>query len=65
MHVFEQENVRTLHVSVHNFSGVKSSKAPHNLDEDVPDLLLLNVSFSFLVATYLLENVSIVGVLHH
>ena len=53
-----------LHVSVQYFTVVQRLEASYNLDEDVPDLLLLDVGLSFLVAANLLENVTIVCILH-
>ena len=53
-----------LHVSVQYFTVVQCLEASYNLDEDVPDLLLLDVGLSFLVAANLLENVTIVCILH-
>lgn len=50
---------------MHDFTGVKCSQATHNLDEYVPDLLLLDVGFSLLVGTDLLKHVSVIRVLHH
>ena len=44
---------------------MQSLEAPDNLDEDVPDLLLLDVGLSFLVTANLLEHIAVVGVLHH
>lgn len=54
-----------LHVSVQYFTVVQRLEASYNLDEDVPDLLLLDVGLSFLVAANLLEHVTIVCILHY
>ena len=44
---------------------MQSFKASDNLNEDIPDLLLLDVGLSFLVAANLLEHVTIVCILHY
>lgn len=46
------------------FTVVQSLQASNNLNEDVPDLLLLDVGLSFLVTANLLEDVAIVSILH-
>ena len=43
---------------------MQSLETPDNLDEDVPDLLLLDVGLSFLVTANLLEHIAVVSVLH-
>ena len=40
-------------------------KASDNLDENVPDLLLLNVCLPFLIGTNLLEDIAIISILHY
>lgn len=47
-----------------NFSVVECPESADYLDEDVPDLLLLDVGFSLLVITDFLENIAVVSVLH-
>ena len=64
LHVFEQEQVCTLHISVQNAPHVESSQAPDDLYKDVPDLLLLDVGLALLVVTDFLEHVTVVCVLH-
>jgi len=44
---------------------VQRLEASNNLDEDVPDLLLLDVGLSFLVTANLLEHVTVVSILHN
>ena len=44
---------------------MEGSQPSDNLNEYVPNFLLLDVGFSFLVAADLLEHVSVVCVLHH
>lgn len=56
--------VTYLHVSVKNFAVMQRLETAHYLNEDVPDLLLFDVSFAFLVTANLLENVTVIGVLH-
>ena len=43
---------------------MKSLQTSDDLNEDVPNLLLLDVSLTLLVAANLLEHISVVGVLH-
>ena len=64
LHVFEQEQVCTLHIPVQNAPHVESSQAPDDLYKDVPDLLLLDVGLALLVVTDFLEHVTVVCVLH-
>lgn len=40
-------------------------EASHDLDKDVPNFLLFDVSLSLLITTNLLEDISVVSVLHH
>jgi hypothetical protein len=47
-----------------NFAVMESFEASHYLNEYVPNLLLLDVGFSFLVTANLLEDITIVSVLH-
>ena len=47
-----------------NLSVVKGFEASDNLNEDIPNLLLFDVSLSFLVAANFLKNIAIVSVLH-
>ena len=65
MHVFKQKDVGAFHVSVQDLAAVEGKESTDNLDEDVPDLLLFDVSLSLLVVTDLLEDISIVSVLHN
>ena len=46
------------------FPLVQDLETPDNLYKDIPDFLLLDISFSFLVVTNLLEDVAVVGILH-
>jgi hypothetical protein len=50
---------------VQNFANVKGPQPPHNLDEHVPNLLLLDVGLSLLVVDDLLVQIAIVCELHH
>ena len=64
LHVLAQEQVRTFHISVKDTTQVETSQAPNNLDEDIPDLLLLNVGLPLLIVADFLEDVSVVRILH-
>jgi hypothetical protein len=44
---------------------MQSFEASDYLNKDVPNLLLFDVSFSLLVTANLLEDISIVSILHH
>ena len=44
---------------------MQSLQASDNLDEDIPNFLLLNVCFAFLITANFLEHVAIVSVLHN
>ncbi len=46
------------------FPLMQRLETPDNLYKDIPDFLLLNVSFSFLVVTNLLEDISVVSIFH-
>ena len=48
-----------------NLTTVEGTETPHNLDENVPNFLLLDVSLSLLVVADLLEDITIVSILHH
>ena len=64
LHVPVEENVRTLHISMKNFSVVQGLEPTDYLNENVPYLLLFDVGLPFLVATYFLEDITVVGVFH-
>ena len=65
MHVFKQKDVGAFHVPVQDLAAVEGKESTDNLDEDVPNLLLFNVSLSFLVVTDLLEDISVVSIFHN
>ena len=65
LHISIQEYVGTFHISVQNLPIVKSFKSTYNLDKYVPYLLFFDVGFTFLIATYFLEHITVVGVLHY
>ena len=44
---------------------MKGLEAANDLNEDVPDLLLLDVGLSLLIVADFLENVSVVGIFHY
>ena len=50
---------------MHDVEIVKSLEALHHLDEDAPDLFLVEVRLPFLMVNNLLEDISIVSELHH
>lgn len=43
---------------------MESTEAPHDLDKDVPDLLLLYVGLALLIVADFLKDVAVVRVLH-
>ena len=61
----EKKDVRALHVSVQDLTAVEGAQATDNLDEDIPDLFLLDVGLTLLVVTDFLEDIAIVSVLHY
>lgn len=65
LHVLKQENVRAFHVAVQDSSNVEGAQAAHNLDKDVPNLLLLDVSLFFLISADFLKHIPVVSILHH
>jgi len=54
-----------LHVSMEDLAVMQCLQTAHYLYEYVPYLLLFNVCFALLVTANLLEDVTIIGVLHH
>ena len=48
-----------------DLSIMQGFEAPDYLNEYVPDLLLLDICLHFLIGTNLLEDIAIVGILHH
>ena len=48
-----------------NFPVVQGLETSDNLDENIPNLLLLDVCLPLLVAANLLEHISIVRIFHH
>ena len=48
-----------------DLTAVKGTEASHNLDENIPDFLLFDVGFPFLIVADLLEDISIVSILHY
>ena len=65
MHAFKEEDVCTFHVTMQNLTTVEGTEASHNLDENVPNFLFLDVGLSLLVVADLLEDITIVSILHH
>ena len=54
-----------LHISVENLAVMQGLETADNLYENVPYLLFFDVGLALLVATYLLEHVSVVCILHY
>ena len=46
-------------------ADVECAESTDDLNEDVPDLLLLDVGLPLLIVTDFLEDIAVVGVLHH
>tara|TARA_B110001450_G_C17647544_1_gene491863 strand:+ start:1551 stop:1778 length:228 start_codon:yes stop_codon:yes gene_type:complete len=65
LHVSIEEYIGALHISMQDLAVMKSFEASDYLNKDVPNLLLFDVSFSLLVTANLLEDISIVSILHH
>lgn len=63
--ILVQEYVGTLEITVENLHLMERLESSHNLDEDLPYLILWNVLLLLLVRGDLLEQVSVVRVLHH
>lgn len=47
-----------------NFSIMKSFETPNNLDENVPNFLFFDISFSFLIGADFLKNITVISVFH-
>ena len=65
MHVFKEEDVGTLHISVQYLPYVKRPEASNDLNENVPDLFFFNVSFTLLVSANFLVNIAVISILHN
>ena len=65
MHVLEEKYVRTLHVSVKDFTTVEGSQTADNLNEYIPNLFLFDVGLALLVVTDFLEDISVIRILHN
>ena len=65
LHVFEEEEICTLHVTMEDASDVECAESAHNLNEHIPDLLFLDVGLSLLIVADFLKHVAIVSVLHN
>ena len=65
LHVLEEEQIRTFHVSVQDTSHVEGPQSADNLYKHIPDFLLFDVGLSLLIVAYFLEDVAIVSVLHY
>lgn len=64
LHVLEQEEISALHVAVQDVPHVEGLESAHDLDEHVPDFLLLDVGLTLLIVADFLEDVTVVGILH-
>jgi hypothetical protein len=47
------------------FSIMQSFQSSNNLDKYVPYFFFFDVSFSLLIATYFLEDITVVSILHN
>lgn len=63
-HVVVQEDVCAFEVSMHDLDLVHGLQASHCLDENLPDLALLDVRLLLLVLHNFLEHITVVGQLH-
>jgi hypothetical protein len=63
--VLAHEDVGTLHVSVEDLELVQRLQSFYQVDEDLPNQVLIESSLGLLVLHYLLIQVSVVSVLHH
>ncbi len=59
-----QENIGTLKVTVEDFDVVEGLEPANDLDEYAPDFVLTDVALLLLVHSDLLEQISVVRVLH-
>jgi hypothetical protein len=50
---------------VQNFTVVEGTEPPNDLNKNVPDFLFLYVGLALLIIADLLENISVVSVLHY
>ena len=64
MHVLEEKDVSGFHVAMENATAVEGLQAAHDLNEDVPDLLLLDIRLPFLITAQLLKHIPIIRILH-
>ena len=65
LHILEQKDICTFHVPMEDLANVKRPQAPHDLNKDVPNFFLLDVSLSFLVTANFLKDIATVCVLHY
>lgn len=65
LHVLEQEQIRTLHITVQYAALVERLESSNDLNEDIPDLLLFDISLSLLIVADLLEHITVVSILHY
>jgi hypothetical protein len=63
--VFIQEDICALEVSVHNVQIMQRFQASHNLDKYSPDCAFIKVGSILLMVKNLLEEITVVRVLHH
>lgn len=62
--ILAQEYIRTFQVSVEYLDLVQCPEPLNDLNKHLPDLVFLDVLLLFLVRSDLLEEVSVVGILH-
>jgi len=63
--ILVQKDICAFQVTVENGGLMKSTQAPNNLNENAPNVLFLDVSLVFLVASNFLEKVPVIRIIHH
>ena len=63
--VLVEEDIGTLHVSVEDLELVQGFEAPDDLNDNLPNVLLLHELFVVLALADALEHVAIVSKFHH
>ena len=64
LHIAVEKYIGTLHISVQDFPVVQCFQSANYLNEYVPYFLFFDVCLSLLIATYFLEDIAVVSVLH-
>ena len=63
--ILVEEDISALHVSVEDLQLMEGLETTHHLNNDLPDMLLLDELLIVLAFTDSLKNVAIVSKLHH